>query len=96
MPISIDIRLDASGRYRVKARTDIQDFNEAFSTHFPDDEFDTVGGLILRELGRLPKRNEMLEIDGVRFQVLRADSRRIYTLLVDPPKSIPVANAADH
>ena len=81
-----NIRLDASGRYRVKARTEIEDFNEAFSTKYSDDEFDTVGGLILRHLGRMPKRNEIVDIDGTRFQVLRADSRRLYTLLVDQPK----------
>ena len=89
-----NIRLDASGRYRVKARTEIVDFNEAFATDFSDEEFDTVGGLILRHLGRMPKRNEIIEIDGVRFQVLRADSRRLYTLLVDAPKPKASADAA--
>lgn len=81
-----NIRLDSTGRYRVKARTEIDDFNTAFSTQFSDEEFDTVGGLVLRHLGRVPKRNEVVEIDGMRFQVLRADSRRLYTLLVDAPK----------
>ncbi|HRE16408.1 MAG TPA: transporter associated domain-containing protein, partial [Rhodocyclaceae bacterium] len=81
-----NIRLDSTGRYRVKARTEIDDFNTAFGTQFSDEEFDTVGGLILRHLGRVPKRNEVMEIEGVRFQVLRADSRRLYTLLVDAPK----------
>ena len=80
-----NIRLDTSGRFRVKARTEICDFNEAFSTTFSDEEFDTVGGLVLRHLGRVPKRNEIIDIDGTRFQVLRADSRRLYTLLVTPP-----------
>ena len=47
-------------------------------------DWDTVGGLVLRHLGRVPKRNEVVEIEGLRFQVLRADSRRLYTLLVDP------------
>ncbi|HZX32424.1 MAG TPA: transporter associated domain-containing protein [Rhodocyclaceae bacterium] len=79
-----NIRLDSTGRYRVKARTEIEDFNEAFKTQFSDEEFDTVGGLVLRHLGRVPKRNEVVDIDGLRFQVLRADSRRLYTLLVDP------------
>ena len=82
-----NIRLDASGRYRVKARTEIVDFNEAFATTFSDEEFDTVGGLILRHLGRMPKRNEIVDIDGVRFQVLRADSRRLYTLLGRRPQT---------
>ena len=89
-----NIRLDSAGRYRVKARTEIEDFNEAFSTNFSDDEFDTVGGLVLRHIGRVPKRNESIEIDGIRFQVLRADSRRLYTLLVDPPKPKPVGDNA--
>jgi len=81
-----NIRLDSSGRYRVKARTEIDDFNAAFGTKFSDEEFDTVGGLVLRHLGRVPKRNEVMDIDGTRFQVLRADSRRLYTLLVSPPQ----------
>ena len=89
-----NIRLDTSGRFRVKARTEICDFNEAFSTTFSDEEFDTVGGLILRHLGRVPKRNEIIDIDGTRFQVLRADSRRLYTLLVTPPAK-PEAGAED-
>jgi magnesium and cobalt transporter len=81
-----NIRQDSTGRYRIKARTEICDFNDAFGTRYSDEEFDTVGGLILRHLGRVPKRNEMVTIDGTRFQVLRADSRRLYTLLVDQPK----------
>lgn len=87
-----NIRLDSTGRFRVKARTEIDDFNAAFGTKFSDEEFDTVGGLVLRHLGRVPKRNEAMDIDGTRFQVLRADSRRLYTLLVSPPqKSEPGA-----
>ena len=90
-----NIRLDTSGRYRVKARTQIEDFNAAFHTRFSDEEFDTVGGLILRHLGRLPKRNEVVDIEGLRFQVLRADSRRLYTLLVNPPQEPRAARAED-
>ena len=89
-----NIRLDSTGHYRVKARTEIEDFNEAFKTNFSDEEFDTVGGLVLRHLGRVPKRNEVMDIDGVRFQVLRADSRRLYTLLVTPT-TMPLASAED-
>ena len=77
------IRLDQAGRYRVKATTEIEDFNEAFDRKFDDEEYDTVGGLVIRQLGRLPKRGEVTIIDGLRFQVLRADSRRVHTLLVD-------------
>ena len=77
------IRLDQNGRYRVKATTEIEDFNEAFATHFSDDEFDTVGGLVIRHFGRLPKRGEAVELEGLKIQVLRADSRRVHTLVVE-------------
>ena len=78
-----NIRIDQAGRYRVKASTEIEDFNAAFSTTFSDAEYDTVGGLLIRKLGRLPKRNEIVELEGLRFQVLRADSRRVHSLLVE-------------
>jgi len=80
-----NIRLDSAGRYRVKARTEIADFNHAFGTRFADDAFDTIGGLVLHQLGRVPRRKETVQIGGVNFQVLRADRRRLYTLLVDIP-----------
>lgn len=78
-----NIRLDQAGRYRVKATTEIEDFNHSFGTQFSDDAYDTVGGLVIHQLGRLPKRGEVIAIDGLRITVLRADSRRVHTLLVD-------------
>ena len=81
-----NIQLDHAGRYRVKAQTEVADFNAVLGTKFGDEECDTVGGLILHQLGRVPKRNEIVEIDGTSFQVLRADSRRLYTLLVTNPQ----------
>ncbi|MCB1890020.1 MAG: CBS domain-containing protein [Rhodocyclaceae bacterium] len=78
-----NIRLDQMGRYRVKATTEIEDFNGAFGTDYPDDEVDTAGGLVIKHLGRLPKRGEVIMMDRLRVQVLRADSRRVYTLLVE-------------
>jgi magnesium and cobalt transporter len=83
---SDNILLEPGGRHRVKALTQIADFNAAFGTDFSDQEHDTVAGLVIAHLGRVPRRSETLVIDGVRFQVLRADSRRVYTLLVDKPK----------
>ncbi len=83
-----NIVLDNSGRYRVKAATEIADFNAAFGTDFSDEELDTLGGLVIRQLGRLPKRGETLQLGGLRIQVLRADSRRVHTLLVDPQRAI--------
>ena len=84
---SDNILPEQGGRFRVKALTQIADFNAAFDTRFPDEAADTVGGLIIKELGRLPKRGESVVIEGVRFNVLRADSRRVYTLLVDKPRA---------
>ena len=83
-----NIVLDNSGRYRVKATTEIADFNAAFGSDFSDEEFDTLGGLVIHHLGRLPKRGETLQLGGLRIQVLRADSRRVHTLLVDPQRAI--------
>ncbi|MBY0270948.1 MAG: CBS domain-containing protein [Burkholderiales bacterium] len=70
------------GIYRVKALTEIADFNAVFGTAFSDEEFDTVGGLVLKRFGRVPKRGEQLLIEAWNFRVLRADSRRIYLLQV--------------
>jgi magnesium and cobalt transporter len=84
---SDNIILESSGRYRVKALTEIADFNAAFGTSFSDQEYDTVGGLVIAHLGRLPKRGETVSLDGLKIQVLRADSRRVYTLTVVKPKA---------
>jgi magnesium and cobalt transporter len=84
-----NIRLDQSGRYRVKAQTEIADFNEAFGCALEAEDVDTIGGLILNHLGRVPKRNESVDLGNLRFRVLRADSRRLYTLLVE--KLSPIA-----
>jgi hemolysin (HlyC) family protein len=84
---SDNILPEPGGRHRVKALTQIADFNAAFGTHLSDEAADTIGGYLIKHLGRLPKRGESVVIEGLRFQVLRADSRRVYTLLVDRPKS---------
>lgn len=70
------------GRYRCKAQTEIADFNEMLLADLPLDEVDTLGGLVVRALGRVPKRGEKVTVGGFQFQVLRADSRRIHSLLV--------------
>ncbi len=70
------------GLYRVKALTEIADFNASFGTRFSDEEVDTIGGLVLQRFGRVPKRGEQLVVDQLSFRVLRADGRRIYLLQV--------------
>jgi magnesium and cobalt transporter len=81
-----NILADRNGRFRVKAVTEIADFNAALGTRFPDEDYDTVGGLVVNRFGRLPKRGEQISFDGLNFQVLRADSRMIHSLLVEKLK----------
>jgi magnesium and cobalt transporter len=81
-----NILVDRSGRYRVKAVTEIADFNAHFGSAFSDEDHDTIGGLVTSNFGRLPKRGESISIDGYGFQILRADSRKIHALLVEKPK----------
>ncbi|KXX65113.1 HlyC/CorC family transporter [Marichromatium gracile] len=69
--------------FSAKARTPIEDFNEYFGCALPDDEFDTIGGLVVNALGHLPKRGESARIDDFRFTVMRADSRRVHLLSVE-------------
>lgn len=84
-----NILADRNGRFRVKAVTEIADFNAHFGTAFADDDHDTVGGLVLSRFGRLPKRGEMVVIDGMAFHVIRSDSRKLHSLLVER-RSVPV------
>jgi magnesium and cobalt transporter len=70
------------GKYAVAALTRIDEFNEFFNTEISDADYDTVGGLVMHELGRLPRRNETLDFAGLRFKVLRGDRRRLHTLEV--------------
>jgi magnesium and cobalt transporter len=73
---------EQDGAFRVKAVTEVGDFNQALGAHFSDEEFDTVGGLVVSRFGHLPKRGESVSFDGFTFTVLRADSRRLHTLRV--------------
>jgi magnesium and cobalt transporter len=68
--------------FRVKAGTEIEDFNETLGANFSDEEFDTVGGLVVSRFGHLPKRGETVRFDGFEFSILRADSRRLHAVRV--------------
>jgi magnesium and cobalt transporter len=84
------IRKEADRTWTVPALTRIEDFNQAFGTRFSDEEFDTIGGLILHELGRMPRRGEAIQIGGLELKVTRADRRRIETLRVTTPRDLEV------
>ena len=79
------IRREGERQYTVHALARIEDFNEYFGAQFSDEEFDTIGGLVMHQFGRLPKRGENVSIEGFDFKVLRADRRRIDLLRVTPP-----------
>ena len=80
---------NADGQYRVKALTEIADFNEIVGTSFSDEEFSTIGGLVVNKFGHLPKRNDEITFDGLHVKILRADSRRVHSILVEV---LPVAS----
>ena len=87
------IRKEADRSWTVPALTRIEDFNQAFSTRFSDEEFDTIGGLVLHELGRMPRRGEAVHIGGLEIKVTRADRRRIETLRVTSSRDLDVRPA---
>ncbi len=70
------------GRYRVKATTEVEDINEFFHTSFSDEEADTIGGLVIQELGRLPEKGEKVTLGKLQLMVARVDPRRLHTLIV--------------
>ncbi|MBV8804249.1 MAG: CBS domain-containing protein [Sinobacteraceae bacterium] len=81
-----NIRKEADQQYTVRGVTRIDEFNEYFGSQLSEEEgFDTVAGLLMKELGRMPRRGEAANIDGFEFRVARADRRRIDALRVVPP-----------
>lgn len=73
---------NADGQYRVKALTEIADFNEVVGSSLSDEEFSTIGGYVVNKFGHLPKRNDEITFDGLHVKVLRADSRRLHSMLI--------------
>jgi magnesium and cobalt transporter len=73
---------DGKPCFAVRALTRVEDFNEYFECELDDDEYDTIGGLVMHELGRLPLRGEKVEFGGFLFAVIKADDRRIDALQV--------------
>lgn len=66
--------------YIIKALTPIEDFNDFFNKELSDEDFDTIGGILMQEFGHLPKRNEVTQVDNMQFRVLYADNRQIHLL----------------
>jgi len=74
------IRKHSEVHYTIKALTPVEDFNEYFKLSLSDEEFDTIGGLVVHQIGHLPKRGERVVIGNLLFKILRADSRRVHML----------------
>jgi magnesium and cobalt transporter len=70
-------------RWRVKALTEIEQFNESMGVNFSNEDVDTIGGLVANHLGRVPRKGDIFDIDHLRFEVLRADARQVHVLLVE-------------
>jgi magnesium and cobalt transporter len=81
-------------RWRIKALTEISQFNAALGTTFPDEDVDTIGGLVANHLGRVPHKGDVIDIDTLRFEVLRADARQLHVLLVEKLHVVPDTDAA--
>ena len=85
------IQEQVDGRYHALGLTRIEDFNEYFESSLSDEEYDTIGGVVMQQFGRLPRRGEAVTIDGIEFRVQRADRRRIDQLRVTTPGPLPAA-----
>lgn len=79
-----NIRRLSGNDYFVQAQTPIDDFNEYFSVELSEEEFDTIGGLVVNAFGHVPGRNEVTQFEGFDFKVVNADQRRLLSLQVTP------------
>ena len=80
------IRKISEDDFFIKALTPIEDFNEHFNTDFSDEEFDTIGGLVIQAFGHMPARNEVTTVNKFEFKVINADQRKIHSLRMRPVK----------
>ncbi|HTW74651.1 MAG TPA: transporter associated domain-containing protein [Steroidobacteraceae bacterium] len=88
-----DIRREAERQFSVRGSTRIGDFNRYFNVELPEEEFDTIAGLVMKQFGRMPRRGESVSLGELEFRVTRADRRRIDTLRVTIPAKVhPVAS----
>jgi putative hemolysin len=82
------------GSYWVAARTHIDEVNEALDWNLPKQDFETVAGLVLATLHRIPRTGEEFQIPGYTITVLEADVRRVAAVKIAPTTTTPAAGAA--
>ena len=85
---------DHGAKWRVKALTEIAQFNEALKVEFSDEDVDTIGGLVANHLARVPRKGDVFDIERLRFEVLRADARQVHVLLVEKLPELEVEEVA--
>ena len=89
-----NIRREDERQFSVRGSTRIDEFNQYFNAELPEGEFDTVAGLVMKQLGRMPRRGESVMLGLFEFRVMRTDRRRIDSLRVSiPPQFQPAAPA---
>ena len=84
----VNIRKDGDRQYILRGQTPIEEFNDYFGTELSDEEFDTVAGLVMKQLGRLPRRGETLQLADCEVKVMRFDRRRIDVMRLTAPRDI--------
>src|SRR5580692_1596788 len=89
-----NIRKEAEHQFAVRGVTRLEEFNEYFGTHLSDEDFDTVAGLVMKTLGRLPRRGEAVTLEDLELRVVRVDRRRIDMLRVTCNRDLPTPPAA--
>lgn len=82
---SVLIRPQSDGKFVVQALTPIEEFNQTLGTDFSDEDFDTIGGLLMQHIGHMPTSGEVAVIEGCQFRIILADSRQIHTMQVTLP-----------
>jgi magnesium and cobalt transporter len=85
-----NVRREDARNFSVRGATPIDEFNQYFGTALNDAEFDTIAGVVIKQMGRLPRRGESVSIDGFEFKVARADRRRVDSLRVVAPRDIAI------
>lgn len=96
-PTNLDIlSADVGGqgpRFRVRATTALEEVNRHFGTALSHDAVETIGGLVTERLGRVPRRGDQLELEGLRIEVLRADPRQAHWLMIDDDRARAVGGS---
>ncbi|MHA7881087.1 MAG: HlyC/CorC family transporter [Saccharospirillum sp.] len=81
--VDANIRPNGNGGFLVQALTPIEDFNAHFATDISDEEFDTIGGIVMHKFGKVPQRDESIRLNDLMVRVLNADNRRVRVLEVN-------------